>query len=105
MILARRIALNGAHLDELYGRIVIRGIDVGASKESVRTTTRMGGTGQRITEESWEPKDVSVRVAIMVPKRDLITRRRIWEDICSWARSGEHGWLTVNYILDKRLYV
>ena len=105
MILSRRVALNGAQLDELYERIVIRGIETGVPKESIQGVNLMGGFGQRMTAQHWETMDVSVTFAIDVPKTDLITRRRIWEDVCSWAMSGEGGWLTVNYLMDRRLFV
>lgn len=105
MILSRRAALNGAQLDELYARIVIRGIETGVPKESIQAVNLMGGAGQRVTAQHWETLDVSVRFAIDVRKDDLITRRRIWEDVCSWALSGEGGWLTVNYLPDRRFFV
>lgn len=105
MILSRRVALNGENLDELYERIVIRGIEPGTPKETTQTVNRMGGVGKRVTGRYWEPLDVRVTFAIDVPKNDLITRRQIWDDVCRWARSGENGWLTVNYIQYRRLYV
>lgn len=105
MILSRRVALNGAQLDELYARIVIRGIETGVPKESIQGVNLMGGFGQRVSAQHWETMDVSVTFAIDVKKTDLITRRRIWEDVCSWAMSGEKGWLTVNYMLDRRFFV
>ena len=105
MILSRRIALNGAQLDELYERIVIRGIETGVPKESLQAVNLMGGYGQRITAQHWETLDVSVRFAIDVHRDDLITRRRIWEDICAWAMGGEGGWLTVNFIPDRKFFV
>ena len=105
MILSRRVALNGAQLDELYERIVIRGIETGVPKESLQAVNLMGGYGQRVTAQHWETLDVSVQFAIDVKKDDLITRRRIWEDVCAWAMSGEKGWLTVNYLPDRRMFV
>lgn len=105
MILSRRIALNGAQLDEVYGRIVIRGIEPGVPKESLTSVNLMGGAGQRVTSQHWETMDVAVRFAIDVPKTDLIARRQIWEAVCRWAMSGEGGWLTVNFITDRRFFV
>lgn len=103
MILSRRAALNGIQLDELYGRIVIRGIELGAPEESVESVNLLGGAGQRILRNHAETLSVIVRWAMNVPKNDLITRRRIYEDVCKWAR--QKGWLTVNYMPDRRLYV
>lgn len=103
MILSRRAALNGIQLDELYGRIVIRGIELGAPEESVEAVSLLGGAGQRILRTHAETLNVVVRWAMDVPKNDLITRRRIYEDVCKWAR--QKGWLTVNYMPERRLYV
>ena len=103
MILSRRIALNGVQLDELYERIVIREISFGEVQETVSATSRMGGAGQRITGEHYETMEVSVSFAIMVPAKDMITRRRIYEDVCRWAQ--QRGWLTVNFMPERRLYV
>ena len=105
MILSRRVALDGAYLDELYERIVIRGIEPGVPKENVQSVNRMGGIGKRITARYIETMDLTVRFAIDAPKDDLITRRQIWEDVISWAMNGKGKWLTVNYILDRRMFV
>ena len=103
MILSRRAALNGTQLDELYGRIVIRGIELGAPEESIDAVGLLGGAGQRILRTHAETLSVIVRWAMDVPKNDLITRRRIYEDVCKWAR--QKGWLTINYMPERRLYV
>ena len=103
MILSRRAALNGIQLDELYGRIVIRGIELGAPEESIDAVGLLGGAGQRILRTHANTLSVVIRWAMNVPKNDLITRRRIYEDVCRWAR--QKGWLTVNYMPDRRLYV
>ena len=103
MILSRRVALNGQSLDELYGRIVIRGIDFGAPDENIQAVSRMGRFGQRIIGDRYEKMEVNVRWAMDVPKTDLITRRRIYEDVCQWALQA--GWMTVNFLPDRRLYV
>ena len=103
MILSRRAALNGTQLDELYGRIVIRGIELGAPEESIEAVGLLGGAGQRILRTHAETLSVIVRWAMDVPKNDLITRRRIYEDVCRWAR--QKGWLTVNYMPERWLYV
>ena len=103
MILSRRIALNGQQLDDLHERIVIREISFGEVQETVSTTSRMGGSGQRITGTHYETMEVSVSFAILVPSKDLITRRRIYDDVCRWAM--QKGWLTVNFMPDRRLYI
>lgn len=103
MILSRRVALNGIQLDELYGRIVIRGIELGAPDESIEAVSLLGGAGTRILRTHVETLSVVVRWAMDVANHDLITRRRIYEDVCKWAR--QKGWLTVGYMPDRRLYV
>ena len=103
MILSRRAALNGVQLDELYGRIVIRGIELGAPDESVDAVSLLGGAGQRILRTHADTLSVVIRWAMDVPKNDLIARRQIYEDVCRWAR--QKGWLTVGYMPERRLYV
>ena len=103
MILSRRVALNGQYLDTLYGSIVIRGIEFDAPKMNIQTIDKMGGVGQRVTSCRYETLDVVVKWAMDVPKSDLIMRRKIYEDVCRWANHG--GWLTVNFLPDRRLWV
>lgn len=103
MILSRRVALDGAYLDEIHEAIVIRGINTGVPHEDLQAVSRMGGWGQRVTRQHWESMDVTVTFAIDVPKRNMELRREIWEDVVSWALGC--GWLTVNYMPDRRLRV
>ena len=103
MILSRRVALNGQHLDELYGRIVIRSIEFKAPKDNIQTVNRMSGAGQRIASHIYESLDVVVKWAMDVPKTDLIMRRQIYEDVCRWAM--QTGWLTINFVMGRRLWV
>ena len=103
MILSRRVALNGQNLDEIYGRIVIRSIEFEAPKEDIQTIGKMGGFGQRITSHRYETLDVVVKWAMDVPKTDLIMRRRIYDDVGRWAM--QTGWLTVNFMPERRLWV
>lgn len=100
MILRRRAALNGNWLDEADPRIVIRGIDAGVPHESIQAMNRMSGVGQRVTSEHFETLDVVITFAIMVPRRDLRTRREVFETAVGWAM--QRGWLTVNYMADNR---
>ena len=103
MILSRRVALGGVQLDELHESIVIRSIDPGVPDETVQTTSRMGGAGQRITGSHWETLEVSVNFAINVPKRDMTLRKQIFDAVMKWAL--RKGWLTVNWIENRRVYV
>ena len=103
MILSRRIALNGQYLDELHERIVIRSISFGEISNTISATSRMGGSGQRITGDHADTMEVVVSFSLHVPKNNLITRRSIYEDACKWAQ--QCGWLTVNFLPDRRLWV
>ena len=103
MILSRRVALGGQQLDELHERIVIRSVDVGVPHENVRAESLMGHFGQRIVDQHWENLEVTVTYAIDVPKRNMALRRQIFETVNKWAM--QKGWLTVNWMEDRRMYV
>lgn len=103
MILSRRVALGGQQMDELHERIVIRSVDVGVPHENVRAESLMGHFGQRIVDQHWENLEVTVTYAIDVPKRNMALRRKIFETVNKWAM--QKGWLTVNWMDDRRMYV
>ena len=103
MILSKRIALGGQQLDELHDAIVIRSIEPGVTKENITAVDRMGGSGQRITGEHWQTLDVSVTYAINIPKRKMAERRAVFDLVNAWA--NQKGWLTINWMESKRVYV
>lgn len=103
MILSRRVALGGVQLDELHERIVIRRVDPGVPYETSDTVDRMGGVGQRVTGQHWETLEVNVTYAIDVPKSNMTLRREIFDAVNSWAI--RKGWLTVNWLPNRRFYV
>ena len=103
MILSKRAALNGQQLDELHERIVIRSIDAGVPHEEVEAENIMNIFGQRIASQHWESLEVAVTYAIDVPKREMALRRQIFEAVNRWA--GQKGWLTVNWMTDRRMWV
>ena len=103
MILARRAALGGNQLDQVDASIVIRGIDPGTTKETVQNVNRMGGSGRRITGRHWDTIEASVTFAIDIPKQQLADRREVFDKVIKWAL--DKGWLTVNYMTGKRLWV
>jgi hypothetical protein len=103
MILSRRVALNGVQLDELDDAIVIQRIDPGTPSRNIGTTSMMGGAGQRITGEHWETLDVVIEYGINLPKRELELRREIFDMVTAWALAG--GWLTVNWLPNRRVWV
>lgn len=103
MILSRRVALGGVQLDELHERIVIQSIDPGVSHETVTAVNRMGGSGQRVTGQHWETLEVNVTFAIDVPKTEMVLRKQIFDAVIAWAL--RKGWLTCNWIPNRRMYV
>ena len=103
MIMARRAALGGVQLDEIASEIVIRRLDPGQTKETVSTTAKMGGFGTRVTGEHKDTLEASVTFAIDLPKRMLAERREIFEAVKAWAL--KKGWLTMNEMPDRRMYV
>lgn len=103
MKLARRISLNNVQMDEISPAVVIRSIDTGATKRTVQTSTRLGGSGQRVTGRHWDALEVRVTYAIDIPKRNLEGRKAVFDAVNAWAM--QKGWLRVNYMTGKRLYV
>lgn len=103
MILSKRVALGAAQLDQVDLSIVIRSIDVGTTKETFNTTARMGGVGQRITNKHWDALEVSVSFAIDIHKEQMDDRKDVFDDVVAWALAK--GWLTVNWMPGKRMFV
>ena len=103
MILSKRVALNGQQLDELNEAIVIRSIDPGVPNESISAVDKMGGFGQRITGSHYNTLDVSVSYAINLPKERMAERRAIFDAVNAWA--NRPGWLSVNWMSGRRMYV
>lgn len=103
MILKRRVALDGAYLDEVDDRIVVKGIapDEGKYQES---SSRTGGRdGTRITNRQRDSLDIKVTFAIRCGKREMAAREEILEAVGQWAAAG--GNLTVNYRPERKIYV
>lgn len=103
MILSRRVALDGVQLDEIDDAIVIQSVDPGTSQENVSAVDRMGYAGSRITGSHWQPLEAGVTFGINIPKRELETRREIFDAVKKWAASK--GWLTMNEMPERRMYV
>lgn len=103
MILSRRVALNNVQLDGLHQRIVVLGVDPGTPDESISTVNRMGGSGKRVTGEHWETLDVTVTYGIDVKRTQMELRRQIFDAVNAWALG--RGWLTVDWMPDRRMYV
>lgn len=102
MITSKRVSLAGTQLDSVDNRIVIRNVDTGVPHETLQSVSRMGA-GQRMTVQHWDSLDVRVTFGIDIPKTNLAERREVWEKVMSWAM--QTGWLTVNYMTGRRMYV
>lgn len=103
MILSRRAALGGVQLDEIHEAIVIRSIEQGTAGETLNAVERMGGYGQRMTRQHYNSLDVNISYAIDVPKRNMALRREIMDAVNKWAL--QKGWLTVNWMEGRRVFV
>lgn len=103
MVLNKRAALGGTQLDGLDTAIVIRSIDPGTPKETVGTAAMMGGSGSRITNKHWDMLEATVAFAIDLPKKQLAARKAVFDKVIAWA-AGK-GWLTINWMPGKRLWV
>lgn len=101
--MSRRAALGGVYLDAQDTSIIIRGIDIGVPHESMSAVNRMGGVGQRVTVQHWEYLDVNITFAIDKKKTDLSGRKTVFDKAIKWAMAK--GWLTVNFISGRRLYI
>ena len=103
MILSKRAALGGTQLDSLDASIVIRSIDPGTPNETVETAGRMGGAGSRVARSHYDSLEATVTYAIDKPKKQLAARRTVFDKVNNWALGK--GWLTVNWMSGKRLWV
>lgn len=102
MQLAHRVALNGVQLDEVDPRIIIKGIEEGAGKETTGAVSLGGRDGTRITGKRRDTVEVQVRFGLNIRTKQLQERSDIFEAVNAWAAKG--GYLTVNYKNERRLY-
>ena len=103
MQLAHRVSLNGAELDDVDPRIIIKGVEGGAGKDTVSTAASGSGDGNRVTGQRRESIEVAVRFSMNI-RRDLIEERGlVLEAIGMWAVPG--SWLRINYKPGRRLRV
>lgn len=100
-----RIGGSGPQLDEVHERVVILGVDPGTPSETLNTAARMGGSGSRVSAQHWDSLDVTVTFGIDVPKRELETRREIFNNVKKWALSAKGSHLYTNQMPDKRVYI
>jgi hypothetical protein len=106
MILSRRVALNGAELDEIHEAIVIRAVDVQAGKDNISAVSGAAGNGQRVTARRRDTLDVIVKFALDIRRDDLQARSEALEAVNAWAAAALDGaWLTVSWKPGRRLRV
>lgn len=103
MQLAHRVSLNGQELDELDNRIIIKGIEEAAGKETFSAVSYGGRDGQRVTNHRRDTLDVTVKFALNIRRDQLQERSNIFELVNKWAANG--GWLKVNYKAGRHVYV
>ena len=103
MILSERVALGGVQLDEIDESIVIQSVDPGVPKENISAVDRMGGVGQRVTTQHWQTLEARVTYGTNIPKRQLARRREVFDAVNAWALTK--GWLTVNWLPGRRMWV
>lgn len=103
MNLAHRVSLGGVHLDEIDPRIIIKGIDGGAGKDTVTTVATGSGDGTRITGKRRESVEVQVRFSMNIRRNVMEEREEVLEAVNAWAVAG--GNLRINYKPNRRLYV
>ena len=88
MILRRRVALNGAQLDQVDSRILIQGIETQAGKDQIKTVAMAAGTGSRITSERRDSLDIQVRFTINEKSYRPATRAEVRDKVKKWACGG-----------------
>lgn len=102
MILKRRVWFRNAPLDELDQSVVIRRIETGTPRETIKAVSTMGGFGQRITSQHWETLECAVSFAINKPKRDISGRRSVFDTVNAWAYGT--GWLECTERPGRRMW-
>ena len=103
MQLMHRVALNGVQLDEVDDRIIIKGIEEAAGKETISAVSLASGCGQRVTNRHRDTLDVTVKFALNLRTTEMTERSTVFEAVNRWAYNG--GYLTVNYKENRRLLV
>lgn len=103
MKLAHRVSLGGVQLDEIDPRIIIKGIEGGAGKETVTAVATGAGDGTRITGKRRESVEVQVKFSMNIRRDAIEERGQVLEAINAWAAAG--GRLQINYKPERRLNV
>lgn len=85
MQLSRRVVFNGVRLGDVSPYVVVKSVDRGAPKKNTQAADRLGGFGQRITQEHWQTLDATVTFAIDVPKEKGGLRAHVFSMVRNWA--------------------
>ena len=104
MRLAHRVSLGGVQLDSLDERIIIKGIEGGAGKDTVTAVATGAGDGTRITGRRRESMEVQVRFSMNIRRDSLEEREEVLEAINAWA-AAIPAYMKINYKPNRRLYV
>ena len=104
MQLAHRVSLGGVQLDSLDERIIIKGIEGGAGKDTVTAVATGAGDGTRITGVRRESVEIQVRFSMNIRRDSLAEREEVLEAINAWA-AAIPAYLRINYKPNRRLYV
>lgn len=88
MILSHRVALDFVQLDSLDDRIMVKGIEEGAARETISAVPTFGAAGQRITGRHRDTLEVKVKFGINVHKKEMQARQEIFDKVCAWAMNG-----------------
>jgi len=102
MQLKHRVALNGAQLDAVDDRIIIRRVETGDPKINV-STVGLPADGSRVTAMTRESIDVTVKFCIRLKKKCMADREAVLEKVNAWAAMG--GKLTTNFKTDRKIMV
>lgn len=95
MITRLSAALNNAELHSIAPEICIQSINENAPSMDVSVGNRSGNIGQHLNGVYRKALDVSIQFSIDSPKREILRRVSILQQVAAWASSG--GVLTVNY--------
>lgn len=109
MILSRRVALDGAQLDEIDSRVVIQSVKTGAGKNTITAVSLYGRDGQRVTGAQRDTIDVEIEFGLLIRKEEMAARAELLEAVNAWAAAAsiENGgaWLTLEHKANRRMRV
>ena len=109
MILSRRVALDGAQLDEIDSRVVLQSVKTGAGKNTITAVSLYGRDGQRVTGAQRDTIDVEIEFGLLIRKEEMAARAELLDTVNAWAAAADIGrggaWLTVGHKENRRMRV